>query len=78
MYSLKAGVTPQDVVPRLFDHHPVNRENVKSDLNQDVLERSEKRAEMIGRIPASILITVKQTALWEAFHLFMTFYRLND
>ena len=37
--SLEAGVTSQDVVPRLFDHHPVHRQNMKSDLNQNVLER---------------------------------------
>lgn len=36
--SLEAGMTPQDVVPGLFDEHPVHRENVKSDLDQNVLE----------------------------------------
>lgn len=39
MDSLEAGMTSQDVVPRLFDHHPVHREDVKSDLNQNVLQK---------------------------------------
>lgn len=34
----EAGVTAQDVAPRLLDQHPVDGQHVKSNLNQDVLE----------------------------------------
>lgn len=38
--SLKAGVAPEDVVPGLFDEHPIQRQNVEPNLDQNVLERS--------------------------------------
>lgn len=31
-------MTAQDVAPRLFDHHPVDGQDMKSDLDQNVLE----------------------------------------
>ncbi len=45
--SLEASVTSQDVVPRLFDQHPIHRENMESNLNENVLEGREIRAETV-------------------------------
>ena len=41
--SLEAGVTPQDVVPRLFDQHTVNGQHVEAHLKQNVLETGQTR-----------------------------------
>lgn len=38
--SLEAGVTPQGVVPGLFDEHPIQRQNMEPNLDQNILEHS--------------------------------------
>lgn len=40
LYSLKAGMTPKNIVPGLFNEHSVERQHMEPNLDQNILEHN--------------------------------------